>query len=119
MGVFALCFNKGHEEMQIECAHIICDVLVSHGSSLFESELCTIDQKTLYKMFIKATKLDDSPEVQAAVVEVLSKLMLARVVDDEEVNNLISILSKLISKWKHTDSIRHVIVIKSTCYCIF
>jgi len=105
LGVFALCFNKGHEEMQIECAHIICDVLVSHGSSLFESELCTIDQKTLYKMFTKATKLDDSPEVQAAVVEVLSKLMLARVVEDEEVSFLIPLLSKAIIKCAYTNSI--------------
>ncbi|KAF3932978.1 hypothetical protein ABW20_dc0103665 [Dactylellina cionopaga] len=82
--LFAHCFNKGHEELQVEAAHIICDILVVHGASLFESEKCQIEQKTLYKMFGKATKLDDSPETQAACVEVLCKLFLAKVVEDDD-----------------------------------
>ncbi|KAF3935209.1 hypothetical protein ABW19_dt0200638 [Dactylella cylindrospora] len=82
--LFAHCFNKGHEELQIEAAHIICDILVVHGASIFESEKVQIEQKTLYKMFGKATKLDDNPETQAACVEVLCKLFLAKVVEDED-----------------------------------
>ncbi|RVD88009.1 uncharacterized protein DFL_002209 [Arthrobotrys flagrans] len=82
--LFAHCFNKGHEELQVEAAHIICDMLVIHGTTLFESEKCQIEQKTLYKMFGKATKLEDSPETQAACVEVLCKLFLAKVVEDDD-----------------------------------
>ncbi|EWC43791.1 hypothetical protein DRE_07300 [Drechslerella stenobrocha 248] len=83
--LFAHCFNKGHEELQVEASHIICDILVVHGTSLFESEKCQIEQKTLYKMFGRAiTKLDDSPETQAACVEVMCKLFLAKAVEDDE-----------------------------------
>ncbi|KAJ6256692.1 hypothetical protein Dda_8558 [Drechslerella dactyloides] len=82
--LFAHCFNKGHEELQVEAAHIICDMLVVHGATLFDSEKCKIDQKTMFKMFSKAMKLDENPETQAACVEVLCKLFLAKVVEDDE-----------------------------------
>ncbi|KAF3914975.1 hypothetical protein ABW21_db0200993 [Orbilia brochopaga] len=82
--LFAHCFNKGHEELQVEAAHIICDMLVVHGATLFDSEKCTIDQKTMFKMFKQATRLDENPETQAACVEVLCKLFLARVIEDDE-----------------------------------
>ncbi|KAK6347156.1 hypothetical protein TWF696_007234 [Orbilia brochopaga] len=82
--LFAHCFNKGHEELQVEAAHIICDMLVVHGATLFDSEKCKIDQKTMFKMFRQAMKLDENPETQAACVEVLCKLFLARVVEDDE-----------------------------------
>ncbi|EPS37760.1 hypothetical protein H072_8538 [Dactylellina haptotyla CBS 200.50] len=84
MALFAHCFNKGHEELQIEAAHIISDILVVHGASLFESEKCQIEQKTVFKMFGKAIKLDDSPEAQAVSAEVLCKLFLAKVIDDDD-----------------------------------
>ncbi|KAF3930375.1 hypothetical protein AA313_de0203054 [Arthrobotrys entomopaga] len=84
MVLFAHCFNKGHEELQVEAAHIICDILVVHGASIFDSEKCGIEQKTVFKMFGKATKLEDSPETQAVAIEVLCKLFLARVVEDDD-----------------------------------
>lgn len=83
--LFAHCFNKGHEALQIEALHIMSDILVTHGSAIFEGDSCAVEQRTLYRMFAKALKLDEVVEVQATATEVVCKLMLAQVIKDEEV----------------------------------
>lgn len=84
--LFAHCFNKGHEALQIEALRIISDMLMVHGAALFEGEACRLEQKTLYKLLGKALKLEDNIEVQAAAAEVCCKLMLAQVIKDEDVS---------------------------------
>ena len=84
--LFAHCFNKGHETLQIEALRIISDMLTVHGATLFDGQSCSLEPKTLYKLLGKALKLEDSVEVQAAAAEVTCKLMLAQVVKDEDVS---------------------------------
>ncbi|PWW72815.1 hypothetical protein C7212DRAFT_359859 [Tuber magnatum] len=83
--LFAHCFNRGHEALQIEALHIMSDILVTHGSAIFEGDSCAVEQRTLYRMFAKTLKLDEVAEVQATAAEVVCKLMLAQVIKDEEV----------------------------------
>ncbi|CAZ79208.1 unnamed protein product [Tuber melanosporum] len=83
--LFAHCFNRGHEALQIEALHIMSDILVTHGSAIFEGDSCEVEQRVLYRMFAKALKFDEVPEVQATATEVVCKLMLAQVIKDEEV----------------------------------
>lgn len=85
LALFAHCFNKGHEALQVEALRIVSDMLMVHGATLFEGEACGLEQKTFYKLLGKALKLEDSVEVQAAAAEVCCKLMLAQVVKDEDV----------------------------------
>ncbi|KAF8446778.1 nuclear condensing complex subunit [Terfezia claveryi] len=75
--LFAHCFNKGHEALQIEALRIISDMLMVHGAALFEGEACRLEQKTLYKLLGKAVKLEDNVEVQAAAAELLKALVIA------------------------------------------
>lgn len=42
-------------------------------------------------MFAKATKMDECEEVQATAVEVICKLMLAQVIQEEEVISIFQI----------------------------
>ena len=82
--LFAHCFNKGHDKMQVEALHIISDILLTHGAALLDSPTCSVEPRQLYKMLAKATRMADADDVQATAVEVLCKLMLAQVVRDEE-----------------------------------
>ncbi|KAA8900748.1 nuclear condensing complex subunit [Sphaerosporella brunnea] len=82
--LFAHCFNKGHEKLQVEALQIISDLLLVHGSALFESDKRTIEQRHLYRMLAKATKMDGNEDVQATAVEVICKLMLGQVIKDED-----------------------------------
>lgn len=82
--LFAHCFNKGHEELQIEAVHIISDILMVHGA--LETGQSAVEQKTLHRMMAKALKLHDLPAIQSAVTEVICKLMLAQVIEDEDVS---------------------------------
>lgn len=88
LALFAHCFNKGHEALQIEALRIISDMLMVHGAALFDGEACRLEQKTFYKLLGKALKLEDAIEVQAAAAEVCCKLMLAQVIKDEDVSFL-------------------------------
>ncbi|KAF8460649.1 nuclear condensing complex subunit [Kalaharituber pfeilii] len=96
LALFAHCFNKGHEALQIEALKIISDMLMVHGASLFEGDTCRLEQKTLYKLLSKALKLEDNVEVQAAAAEVTCKLMLAQVIKDEDVSNNLPFLYTLL-----------------------
>jgi condensin complex subunit 3 len=85
LGLFSHCFSRGHEKLQVEALHIISDILHTHGAVIFTSEHCSLEQRQLYRILAKATKMDESEDVQATAVEVICKLMLAQVIKDEEV----------------------------------
>ncbi|RSL46563.1 hypothetical protein CDV31_011848 [Fusarium ambrosium] len=72
-------FSKGHTALQITALHILTDILNVHGADLLSST------PSLLKVYIKAVKGGaKSPEVQAAATVAVSKLLLGRVVSDEE-----------------------------------
>lgn len=79
LGLFIHFFNKGHAALQITALHILTDILNVHGAHLFSST------PALLKVYVKAVKSGSkSSEVQAAAIIATSKLLLGRVVTDEE-----------------------------------
>ena len=79
LGLFIHFFNKGHAALQITSLHILTDILNVHGAHLFSST------PALLKVYIKAVKSGSkAPEVQAAAIIAASKLLLGRVVTDDE-----------------------------------
>lgn len=79
LGLFIHFFNKGHAALQITSLHILTDILNVHGAHLFSST------PALLKVYVKAVKSGSkAPEVQAAAIIAASKLLLGRVVTDEE-----------------------------------
>ncbi|PUU77631.1 nuclear condensing complex subunit [Tuber borchii] len=121
--LFAHCFNKGHEALQIEALHIMSDILVTHGSAIFEGDSCAVEQRTLYRMFAKALKLDEVVEVQATATEVICKLMLAQVIKDEEVLTSFCQLLKVLviayfdSATADNQSLRQILTYFLPVYC--
>ncbi|KAL0776733.1 hypothetical protein CaCOL14_006251 [Colletotrichum acutatum] len=72
-------FTKGHTALQITALQILTDILNVHGAQLLSST------PALLKIYIKALKSGiRSPEVQAAATLAVSKLLLGRVVTDQE-----------------------------------
>jgi condensin complex subunit 3 len=85
--LFIHCFNRGHDALQVEAVQVITDMLTVHGNSLLSTEEgnpAAADAKTVHKLYLKALKLTERPEVQAASAEALSKLFLTGVITDEE-----------------------------------
>ncbi|KAG5935009.1 hypothetical protein E4U53_000546 [Claviceps sorghi] len=79
LGLFIHFFNKGHTALQITALHILTDILNVHGCQLMSST------PALLKVYMKAVKGGSkAPEVQAAAVVAASKLLLGRVVQEEE-----------------------------------
>ncbi|KAK2594432.1 chromosome condensation complex Condensin, subunit G [Conoideocrella luteorostrata] len=79
LGLFIHFFNKGHTALQITALHILTDILNVHGYQLMSST------PGLLKVYVKAVKGGaKAPEVQAAAVVAASKLLLGRVVNEEE-----------------------------------
>ncbi|KAM4062215.1 nuclear condensing complex subunit [Hirsutella rhossiliensis] len=79
LGLFIHFFNKGHTALQITALHILTDILNVHGAQLLSST------PALLKVYVKAVKGGaKAPEVQAAATIAASKLLLGRVVSDEE-----------------------------------
>lgn len=80
LGLFIHFFSKGHTALQITALHILTDILNVHGSQLFSST------PALLKVYLKAVKGSaKSPDVQAAATVATTKLLLGRVVSDEDV----------------------------------
>lgn len=72
-------FSKGHTALQITALHILTDILNVHGAQLLSST------PGLLKVYVKAVKSGaKSPEVQAAATIAASKLLLGRIVSDDE-----------------------------------
>ncbi|KPM37591.1 Condensin complex subunit 3 [Neonectria ditissima] len=79
LGLFMHFFSKGHTALQITALHILTDILNVHGAQLLSST------PGLLKVYVKAVKGGaKSPEVQAAATIAASKLLLGRIVSDEE-----------------------------------
>lgn len=79
LGLFMHFFSKGHTALQITALHILTDILNVHGAQLLAST------PGLLKVYVKAVKGGaKSPEVQAAATVAASKLLLGRIVSDEE-----------------------------------
>ncbi|KAL6921361.1 hypothetical protein ACHAPO_004934 [Fusarium lateritium] len=72
-------FSKGHTALQITALHILTDILNVHGAQLLSST------PGLLKVYVKAVKGGNkAPEVQAAATVAASKLLLGRIVSEEE-----------------------------------
>ncbi|KAH6671598.1 condensin subunit Cnd3 [Plectosphaerella plurivora] len=72
-------FTKGHTALQITALQILTDILNVHGAQLLSTN------PSLVKVYVKALKSGaKSPEVQAAATLAASKLLLGRVVTDQE-----------------------------------
>ncbi|KAM5353788.1 hypothetical protein ACJ41O_000438 [Fusarium nematophilum] len=79
LSLFMHFFSKGHTALQITALHILTDILNVHGAQLLSST------PGLLKVYVKAVKGGGkSPEVQAAATVAASKLLLGRVVSEEE-----------------------------------
>ncbi|KAJ6441667.1 nuclear condensin complex subunit 3 [Purpureocillium lavendulum] len=79
LGLFIHFFSKGHTALQITALHILTDILNVHGAQLLSST------PGLLKVYVKAVKgTSKAPEVQAAATVAASKLLLGRVVSDED-----------------------------------
>lgn len=79
LGLFIHFFSKGHTALQITALHILTDILNVHGAQLLSST------PGLLKVYVKAVKGGaKAPEVQAAATIAASKLLLGRVVSEDE-----------------------------------
>ncbi|KAL6850871.1 chromosome condensation complex Condensin, subunit G [Amphichorda felina] len=79
LGLFIHFFSKGHPALQITALHILTDILNVHGAQLLSST------PGLLKVYLKAVKgHGKSAEVQAAATVAATKLLLGRVVSDQE-----------------------------------
>ncbi|KND91488.1 Condensin complex subunit 3 [Tolypocladium ophioglossoides CBS 100239] len=79
LGLFIHFFSKGHTALQITALHILTDILNVHGAQLLSST------PGLLKVYVKAVKGGaKAPEVQAAATIATSKLLLGRVVSEDE-----------------------------------
>ena len=79
LGLFIHFFTKGHTALQITALHILTDILNVHGAQLLSST------PTLLKVYVKAIKSSSKyPEVHGVATVAASKLLLGRVVVDEE-----------------------------------
>ncbi|RFU72251.1 condensin complex subunit 3 [Trichoderma arundinaceum] len=79
LGLFIHFFTKGHTALQITALHILTDILNVHGAHLLSTTPAVL------KVYVRAIKGGNrSSEVQAAATIATSKLLLGRVVTDEE-----------------------------------
>lgn len=82
--LFILCFSKGHQALQMNTLHILCDILTTHPTLLSSPTTDPALQKSVLKIFSKALKASHSPDVQLAATTALCKLMLTSVIQDED-----------------------------------
>ncbi|BFZ59916.1 chromosome condensation complex Condensin, subunit G [Saitoella coloradoensis] len=88
LGLFVHCFQKGHEALQIKALSIICDIIMSHGLSVLDDMGVDVLNETL----LTALQWSESPEVQAAAVEGVAKLMLSNIVTDPNILKILVVL---------------------------
>jgi condensin complex subunit 3 len=77
------CFTRGHEAIKIEVLHILSDILMVHGISILTDE--TVKPEAFISIFLKAIKSEDEPEVASTSAESLAKLMLANILEEDEI----------------------------------
>ncbi|RDA87293.1 hypothetical protein CP532_1343 [Ophiocordyceps camponoti-leonardi (nom. inval.)] len=78
LSLFIHFFTKGHAALQVTALHILTDMLNVHGAQLLSAT------PALLKVYVKAVKGAKVPEVQAVAALAASKLLLGRVVADED-----------------------------------
>ncbi|PHH81646.1 hypothetical protein CDD82_282 [Ophiocordyceps australis] len=78
LGLFIHFFAKGHAALQVTALHILTDMLNVHGAQLLTAT------PQLLRVYLKAVRATASPPVQAAAVVAASKLLLARIVADQD-----------------------------------
>ena len=83
LGLFMHCFSRGHESIRVEVLHILSDILMVHGMSILTEE--TVKPEAVISIWLKAIRSEDEPEVASASAESLAKLMLANVVEEDDV----------------------------------
>ncbi|KAI0402650.1 ARM repeat-containing protein [Xylaria palmicola] len=72
-------FSKGHAALQITALQILTDILNVHGAQLLSANPAVL------KVYVKALRSGSrNPEVQGAATVAVSKLLLGRVVTDQE-----------------------------------
>ncbi|OAA55580.1 nuclear condensin complex subunit [Niveomyces insectorum RCEF 264] len=78
--VFMHFYTKGHTPLQITALHILTDILNVHGAQLLSSN------PALLRVYVKALRSGaKTPEVQATATVAVAKLLLGRVVTEQEV----------------------------------
>ena len=82
--LFLHCFSKGHDTLQTNAIHILCDILTTHPTLLSSQDSDATLQKSVFKVFSKGIKAIHTPDVQSAATIALCKLMLTTVIEDEE-----------------------------------
>ena len=82
--LFVHCFTKGHDALQVTAIHILADILTTHPSLISSATADAALRKSILKIFAKGMKADHTPDVQAAVIIALCKLMLTSVIQDED-----------------------------------
>ncbi|PHH80001.1 hypothetical protein CDD80_3130 [Ophiocordyceps camponoti-rufipedis] len=78
LGLFIHFYSKGHAALQMTALHILTDMLNVHGPQLLAAT------PALLKVYVKAVKAAKAPEVQAVAALAASKLLLGRVVADQD-----------------------------------
>lgn len=82
--LFVHCFTKGHDALQVTAIHILADILTTHPSLIASATAEAALQKSILKIFSKGMKAGHAPDVQAAAIIALCKLMLTSVIQDED-----------------------------------
>ena len=82
--LFLHCFSKGHDSLQTNAIHILCDILTTHPTLLSTQDSDATLQKSIFKMFSKGIKAAHNPDVQCAATIALCKLMLTTIIEDED-----------------------------------
>ena len=82
--LFVHCFAKGHDALQVTAIHVLADILTAHPSLISLPIADIARTKPVLKVFAKGMKAEHTPDVQAAVIIALCKLMLISVIRDED-----------------------------------
>ena len=84
LSLFVHCFTKGHDALQVTAIHILADILTIHPSLISSANADAALQKSVSKIFVKGMKAEHTPDVQAAAIIALCKLMLTSVIRDDD-----------------------------------
>ena len=82
--LFLHCFRQGHDALQVNSIHILCDIMVTHSSLISAQVADPAVQKAIFKVFSKALKAKHTPDVQFTATTALCKLMLTNVIENDD-----------------------------------
>ena len=84
LSLFLHCFVKGHDTLQTNAIHTLSDILTAHPTLLSSQKVDESYTKAIFKVFSKGMKASNTPDVQSATAIALCKLMLTKVIEDED-----------------------------------